>query len=136
MLRHSRLLPLAAAFVAASAAAQPPSISAPGAGQGTAAPSLSYRSPLAGYQAFTEESVISWKQANDTVGRIGGWREYARESAPPAAASHAPATASPPGAAPAQAAPDKPTAAPAAPATPAAPAASAAPGAGHGGHQH
>lgn len=91
MLRHSRLLPLAAAFVAASAAAQSPFTSAPGAGQGSPAPSLSHRSPLAGYQPFTEENVIPWRQANDTVGRIGGWREYARESAPPAAAPAAPA---------------------------------------------
>lgn len=45
---------------------------------------LGYRSPLDGYQRFTEEQVGSWKDANDNVGRIGGWREYAKELRAPA----------------------------------------------------
>jgi hypothetical protein len=46
---------------------------------------LDYRSPFEGYQRFTQEQVGSWKAANDNVGRIGGWRAYAKEARPPAA---------------------------------------------------
>jgi len=127
MLRHSRLLPLAAASLAVAAAAQSPAPASPGPVQTTPATPLAYRSPLAGYQPFSAEGVISWKDANDRVGQIGGWRAYARESAPPAAASPTPATANPARASPGHALPEKPASAPAAPATPAAP---AAPGAG------
>lgn len=45
---------------------------------------LSYHSALAGYQAYAEQPVQSWRQANDRVGQIGGWRSYAREAAAPA----------------------------------------------------
>lgn len=38
-----------------------------------------YRSALETYQPFNEEKVRSWTESNDTVGRIGGWRAYARE---------------------------------------------------------
>lgn len=39
----------------------------------------SFRSAFEGYRPFTEEKALSWKDANDTVGQIGGWRAYARE---------------------------------------------------------
>lgn len=42
-----------------------------------------YTSPLADYKPFVDEKVMSWKEANDTVGRIGGWREYLKESSVP-----------------------------------------------------
>lgn len=42
--------------------------------------SLSYKSPLAEYRKFVEQPVGSWREANDNVGRIGGWRAYASES--------------------------------------------------------
>ena len=45
-----------------------------------AAPSTVYRSAWSGYRPFADEKVISWKDANDEVGRIGGWRTYLRES--------------------------------------------------------
>lgn len=32
------------------------------------------------YQPFTEEKLLPWKEANDTVGRVGGWKAYAREA--------------------------------------------------------
>ena len=32
------------------------------------------------YQSAHEVSLGSWREANDTVGRIGGWRAYAREA--------------------------------------------------------
>ncbi|MEO7953125.1 MAG: hypothetical protein ABIR35_03380 [Polaromonas sp.] len=39
-----------------------------------------YRSALDGYQRYTDEKTVSWKDANDTTARIGGWREYAKEA--------------------------------------------------------
>ena len=39
-----------------------------------------YRSALEGYQPFTDEKIVDWKEANDNAGRIGGWREYAKEA--------------------------------------------------------
>lgn len=79
-------------------------------------PAPSYRSPFPTAKGGAEDKPISWQAANETVGRIGGWRVYARESAP----------AQPPGTAPAP----KPAAAAAAAARPAA----SAP-AGHAGHK-
>ena len=38
-----------------------------------------YRSVFSGYRGMTDEKV-EWKEANDAVGRIGGWRTYLRES--------------------------------------------------------
>ena len=38
-----------------------------------------YRSALEGYQRYTDEKTVNWKDANDVTARIGGWREYARE---------------------------------------------------------
>lgn len=72
---------------------------------------LTYRSTFDAYQRFTDEKVGPWRDANDTVGRIGGWRSYAKEGREPAA----------PGA-------PNPTSSP----TPAAPAPAANPHAGHG----
>lgn len=40
---------------------------------------LTYRSAFDTYQRLTDEKVGSWRDANDTVGRIGGWRAYAKE---------------------------------------------------------
>jgi hypothetical protein len=39
-----------------------------------------FRSALDGYQPYTEEKIRSWKDANDTTARIGGWRAYAKEA--------------------------------------------------------
>ena len=39
-----------------------------------------YRSALEGYQPYTDEKIVNWKEANDNAGRIGGWREYAKEA--------------------------------------------------------
>jgi hypothetical protein len=43
-------------------------------------PALSYTSSLASYRALSELNVGSWRDANDRVGRIGGWRVYQREA--------------------------------------------------------
>ena len=58
-------------------------IFAPASGAGPAFP---YQSAFEGYRAFREQPVGSWRQANDLVGRIGGWQAYAREGAASAAA--------------------------------------------------
>lgn len=41
---------------------------------------LNHQSALEGYQPYAEQEVRSWREANDLVGRIGGWRAYARET--------------------------------------------------------
>ena len=40
-----------------------------------------YRSALEGYQPHSENKTVPWKEANDTVGKVGGWRAYAKEAA-------------------------------------------------------
>jgi hypothetical protein len=45
---------------------------------------LSYRSVFSDYKKlenFTEPKSTAWKLANDSVEKIGGWREYAKEAA-------------------------------------------------------
>lgn len=44
-----------------------------------ATPALHYQSPLKAYQGFSEQPLHDWREANDLVGRIGGWRTYAQE---------------------------------------------------------
>jgi len=46
----------------------------------TQASTTPYRSAFENYQPFAEEKVLPWKEANDTVGAIGGWRAYAKEA--------------------------------------------------------
>lgn len=57
----------------------------------------SYRSAFEGYRPFGDQPAVSWREANDAVGRIGGWRAYARETQDTAAPERA---ASQPGARP------------------------------------
>lgn len=83
----------AQAPAAPAAAAQPP------------AGAPTYRSALADYQPYQAQPVQPWGQTNDTVGRIGGWRAYAREAAGAAPAQDKPATSTP---APTQATPPAP----------------------------
>ncbi|HZX18123.1 MAG TPA: hypothetical protein VFF22_14830 [Pseudomonas sp.] len=42
-------------------------------------PAVHYQSPLKAYQGFSEQPLHDWREANDLVGRIGGWRTYAQE---------------------------------------------------------
>ena len=66
-------------------------------------PPLLHESAFTQYRRLTDVPVGSWRDANDTVNRIGGWRVYAREAAqsasPPAspAASDRAGSASAPG---------------------------------------
>jgi hypothetical protein len=76
---------------------------------------LRFESTLSRYKPMTDQKLGSWREANDTVTRIGGWRTYLKESQAPDTA--APATTAP-----------STTARPVAPSAPAAP----NPHAGHG----
>jgi len=40
---------------------------------------LEYVSVFESYRSFEELADIGWREANDNVGRIGGWRSYARQ---------------------------------------------------------
>ncbi len=44
---------------------------------------LAYRSPFAAYQTDKIDEPGSWREVNDRVGSIGGWRVYAREAQAP-----------------------------------------------------
>lgn len=74
------LAALAAAPVSAQSTA---GLAASPSPQGAAhSPSLApaWRSAFDGYQPYTDATVLPWKQSNDTVGAVGGWRAYAREA--------------------------------------------------------
>lgn len=61
-------------------------------------PTIQYKSPFRDYRPLGENKLTPWKAANDEVGKIGGWRVYARESNEPAPA--VPTTPIPPAKAP------------------------------------
>ena len=95
--RHGRLRGLALA-VMCSAAALGHAQNAPGRAERAdpldakaPVPAATYASPLAGYRRLGDDKRVSWKDANETVNRIGGWRAYAREAQQPDAAGSAPA---------------------------------------------
>ncbi|MDP1650823.1 MAG: hypothetical protein Q8M01_21860 [Rubrivivax sp.] len=46
-------------------------------------PPYVHTSTLANYRRLGEVPVGSWREANDTVTRIGGWRAYTREAKQP-----------------------------------------------------
>lgn len=85
-------------------------LAAVGAGAQTAGAPLApagYQSAFEGYQAYGDEKLQPWKESNDTVGKIGGWRAYAREAqgAQPAPAKDPAGAGAPAGAVPAAADP-------------------------------
>ncbi|MBC7938909.1 MAG: hypothetical protein H7Z19_03950 [Chitinophagaceae bacterium] len=76
------------AVVAFPAGAQTAATAPPAASTGTPAKASkvgpngsTYRSAFEGFRPFADQPVGSWRDANDTVGRVGGWRAYAREAA-------------------------------------------------------
>ena len=83
------LLPAMVALATAAAAAQgtPSSPSAPPAADPLDATAkvapLVHQSALASYNRLGESAPLPWREANDRVGRIGGWRAYAREANAP-----------------------------------------------------
>ncbi len=52
-------------------------------------PTVVYQSSFARYRLLGDEKPVSWREANDTVARIGGWRVYDREAQQPDAAAAA-----------------------------------------------
>jgi hypothetical protein len=92
---HWRLpVALLAVFAAAAAAqtAAPPSAptrAADPTNPQAQVPAALHMSAFAGYRRHAEPAPTAWKEANDTVTRIGGWRTYAREAAAPAASAPA-----------------------------------------------
>lgn len=59
-------------------------------------PALAYRSSLTMHKPTAEDKPVSWREANDNVARIGGWRVYAREAQLPEPAPAAAAGTSAP----------------------------------------
>ena len=94
----SRAVALSLVFFATSAFAQTPhnhAAMAPAkpAGAVIAAPpptnALGYESVFTRYKSYRDEKTGSWREANETVDRIGGWRTYAKEAQQPEAAAPA-----------------------------------------------
>lgn len=82
------LLPAAVAIAVStgSAQAQPRSAAQPDPLDPTASvPPVTHRSALTGYRRLGDDPPMQWREANDAVGRIGGWRAYAREASEAAA---------------------------------------------------
>ena len=78
------MLPLLWALCASAASAQstmppPRSPADPGNAQ-AAVPAVAYRSALSGYRRLGADTLLPWREANDEVARIGGWRAYLREA--------------------------------------------------------
>ena len=65
-------------------------------------PAVRHESAFTQYRRLSDVPVGSWRDANDTVGRIGGWRTYAREARTPEAAAPPAGAASTPSVMPAQ----------------------------------
>lgn len=62
-------------------------------------PAVTYQSPFANRPRFSADAKpLSWREANDTAARLGGWREYAREAQPATAPTAPTAPASSPSA--------------------------------------
>jgi len=52
-------------------------------------PTLNYESSFKQYRRLGDEKPLSWREANDTVTHIGGWRVYLREAQQPEPATAA-----------------------------------------------
>jgi hypothetical protein len=72
---------LVSGLAGSPALAQPLPTAAP-----SAPPTLTYRSAFERYKPAANPDSADWREANDRVGRIGGWRVYAREAAQPESA--------------------------------------------------
>lgn len=82
MFTFIRLAPVVLACAASWAVAQTPPPARPDpADPAASVPAAVWRGSLAGYRRYAEQPVAPWKQSNETVNRLGGWRAYAREAA-------------------------------------------------------
>lgn len=94
-LRHNPLTPVVSVMtlmlLSGVVHAQPdhatPSASALSYGTENAPTQLRFDSVLSRYRSMTDQKLGSWREANYTVARIGGWRTYLKESQAPDAAS-------------------------------------------------
>jgi hypothetical protein len=80
---RGQLFALAAVTSLSAVAQTAPTPAAPPAVPGRsaeAAAALPYQSAMEGYRPFSDEKITNWKKANETVGKIGGWRVYAKEA--------------------------------------------------------
>ncbi|MES2949121.1 MAG: hypothetical protein V4858_11325 [Pseudomonadota bacterium] len=82
LLAFAACTPLAA-FAQADTTPPTPPASAPASPAASRPAQATYRSVFEGYQPFTEEKVQAWKDSNNTVEKIGGWRAYAKEVSEP-----------------------------------------------------
>jgi hypothetical protein len=76
-LSRARFFRTAAACLCASAVWAP---AVPAAEPRAAEPEAS--APFKRYQGWRDEPLQDWRQANERVGEVGGWRTYLRESQP------------------------------------------------------
>lgn len=72
-------LPLALAIFASAVAAQTPTASQTTEANSILARPLQYRSLISTYEPYNDQAVRPWREANDRVKRIGGWRSYAKD---------------------------------------------------------
>ncbi|PUE58551.1 hypothetical protein B9Z44_02405 [Limnohabitans curvus] len=68
------------ALLATISSAQTGAVSTAEAGRGPLPTNLHYQSAISGYKSYSDQKVLSWREANDRVGQIGGWRAYAKEA--------------------------------------------------------
>lgn len=86
--------PAALCAAAAAASAQPPTARrADPLDAGAVLPPMTHESVLGRSPRGAESKPIPWRDANDEVARIGGWRAYAREAQQPEPAASMPAAA-------------------------------------------
>ena len=76
--QHDHAMPVAPQTLSASATTPSASPIALG-----AAVPLRFESVLSRYKPMTDQKLGSWREANDTVTRIGGWRTYLKEAQAP-----------------------------------------------------
>jgi len=76
-LARARFFRTAAASLCAAAVWAP---AVPAAEPQAAEPEAS--APFKRYQGWRDEPLQDWRQANERVGEVGGWRTYLRESQP------------------------------------------------------
>jgi hypothetical protein len=60
-------------------------------------PAATHSSALSSYRRLGDDKRIDWKEANEAVNRIGGWRAYAREAQQPEPAANGTGQPSPHG---------------------------------------
>ena len=81
-----------AATTIANAEAQqaPPTVARDPGDPRAAVPPVEYRSAFSRYRPNVEAEVGSWREKNDEVRRIGGWRVYGREAIADSSAAEQP----------------------------------------------